>query len=72
VTPIVDTGSRPFELDVVRLVRRLGAAAPGAEGTVVAAHPDADTYTVELTDPAGAVVGLVEARRADLAVIWRP
>ena len=72
MTTIVDTGIRPLELDVIRLVRALGAAGPGAEGTIVAAHPEVDSYTLELVDSSGGVLAVIEAGRADFTVIWRP
>ena len=56
------------ELAVVEFTHEIGGHPRGAVGTVVAAHPDVDVYTVELTDGAGRTVDLVDTRAGDLRV----
>jgi len=69
---IVDTGIAASEHDVVRLVRALDQHRPGARGTLVAAHPEVDSYLVEVVEDDGRVLDTVEAHRADFQVVWRP
>jgi hypothetical protein len=56
------------ELAVVEFTHEIGGHPRGAVGTVVSAHPEADVYTVELTDAAGRTVALVDTRGDDLRV----
>ena len=58
------------ELAVVEFTREIEGHPAGAVGTVVSAHPDEDSYTVELVDAKGRTVDLVEARGDDLRVSW--
>jgi hypothetical protein len=54
---------------VVRLSRPLAPFMAGTEGTIVAAHPELDSYLLEVEDARG--IDTVEARREDFDVIRR-
>ena len=56
------------ELAVVEFTHEVNGHPRGAVGVVVSAHPDEDTYTVELVDGAGRTADLVHARANDLRI----
>ena len=60
------TATHIDELTVVQLTHDIGVYPKGAVGTVVAAHPDADAYTVEITDAQGRTVDLLACSSEDL------
>jgi hypothetical protein len=56
------------ELAVVEFTHNVDGHPRGAVGVVVSAHPDSDSYTVELVDGLGRTIDLVAARGDDLRV----
>jgi hypothetical protein len=57
------------ELDYVQLARDVHDYETGTRGTVIAAHPDADSYTVELHDEEGETLEAVPCARLDLVLL---
>lgn len=62
------TATHIDELAVVELTHDVEKYHAGAVGTVVAAHPREDAYTVEFSDAQGRTLDLVACHAADLRV----
>jgi hypothetical protein len=60
------------ELAVVELKHELRGHPSGAPGTIVAAYPEHDLYTIEFVDARGRMTDLVDVHSGDVRISYLP
>jgi len=69
---VIEETSTKLQLhDFVELTNDVWEVRSGAQGAIIDAYPDKDTYTVEIADKDGVTVALVPCKASDLALLER-